>query len=283
MNVNLGWTPPITYEALATTGRSIRLRFIQDAPGTASRTPSVTQQAYNGTEYHGNEWGGTYYQWGRKDPFLSARGFIGGDANVNRSSSSPAGYVITSGTSGVPLSYHSGSIESLYSAFTQAPYRMFRNDSLIDALNAWDADNTQFQSDSLVIKTIYDPCPPGFAVPRFRAFTGFTRTGGNATTPSDIYGDFVVANSSQGYPDGWMFTSSGTPSNKTVFFAIAGMRSYIGSLTGIGERGYYWTAGRFDSTNNAYGESGFFTRTRVDPLYNVPWGHAMSIRPVREE
>ncbi|MBQ6074136.1 MAG: fimbrillin family protein [Bacteroidales bacterium] len=286
MNVNLGWTPPISYEALQTTGRSIRLRFIQDAPGTAYKMPNVTQQAYNGTVYQGLEWGGTYYQWGRKDPFLPARGYIDGNANVNRCSSSPAGYTITSGTSGVPQSSHSGSMESLYRSFIREPYRMFRSDHQIGALNAWDADNTQFVSDSPVLKTVYDPCPPGFTVPRFRAFTGFTFDGGNATAPSEIYGDFVEAVSvQQGYPCGWMFTSSGTTSNKTVYVPIVGMRNYNGTIVSIGDRGYYWTSGRYDKTNpvSVYSESGFFTRTRVDPLYNVPSGHAMSVRPVREQ
>ncbi len=284
MNVNLGWTPPISYEAIVTTSRSIRLRFIQDAPGTASRTPSVTQQAYNGTAYQGNEWCGTYYQWGRKDPFLSARGFIDGDANVNRSSSSPAGYTITSGQTGVLQNNHSGTLESLYRSFTREPYRMFRNDDLIGALNAWDADNTQYAADSPVIKTVYDPCPPGFTVPRFRAFTGFTSDGTNATSQADIYGDYVEATS--GYPAGWRFTTSGTQSNKTVFFPMSGMRNYAGGrIVSIGERGYYWTTGRYDKTNPVapYAESGFFTKSRVDPLYNVPWSHAMSIRPVREQ
>lgn len=284
MNVNLGWAPPISYEPLTTTQRTNQLRFVQDTPGTASRTMSVTQQAYAGAAYEGKEWNGTFYQWGRKDPFLSGRGYSSGEENYNKCGSSPSGYTITSGVSYVPQSRHSGTIENLYSTFSLNPTVMYRNDDLVDALNAWDADNTQFATDSPVLKTIYDPCPPGFSVPRFRAFTGFTVDGTNATSSSEIYGDYIDMNLSTGYPCGWMFTATANQSNKTIFFPISGMRIYNGNITSTGERGYYWTSARYDKTNPqaSYSESGFFSTSRVDPLYNAPAGHAMSIRPVRE-
>lgn len=284
LGVNLGWAPPISYEALTTTARSIRLRFIQDSPGTAYRTPIVTQQAYRGNSYEGKEWSATFYQWGRKDPFLSARGFESGTPNKSKCGSSPAGYTLTSGDY-VPVSSYSGSIEGIYSAYIKDPVRMFRDDNLTGGLNAWDADCIQYEEDSPVVKTINDPCPAGFTIPRFRAFTGFTIDGTNATSASEINGDYVEMNTSTGYPCGWMFTTSASQSNKTLFFPISGMRNYIGLIVSIGERGYYWTAGRYDKTNPtaAYSESGFFTRTRVDPLYNVPLSHAMNVRPVREQ
>ena len=36
--------------------------------------------------------------------------------------------------------------------------------------NNWDADNNEDGVDSKVIKTIYDPCPAGFSVPRHNTF-----------------------------------------------------------------------------------------------------------------
>lgn len=60
--------------------------------------------------------------------------------------------------------------------------------------NLWDMTETatnahSYQSndpnagkDKKVVKTIYDPCPPGFSVPHYMAFTIFTKTGGNVTT-----------------------------------------------------------------------------------------------------
>lgn len=284
MNVNLGWAPPISYAALKTTVRSVRLRFIQNEPSTFNRSVTVTQQAYSGTVYEGSEYSATFYQWGRKDPFLPARGFVEGNANVNKSSSSPAGYTISSGTSNTPISNLNGDIMEYYCKATQNPYIMYRNDNLAGGLNAWDADNTAYQSDSPVVKTIYDPCPPGFCVPRFRAFTGFTANGINTVNSSEIYGDYVAADPAAGRPCGWMFTTSGTNANKTFFFAFAGMRSYVGRLSSVAERGYYWTAGRYEKNdpNYHYAESGYFTRGRVDPLYNIPSAHAICIRPMKE-
>ena len=173
MNVNLGWSAPISYPPITTGRRSVSLRFIQESPGTAYRNVTITQNAYSGPSYEGIEYSSTFYQWGRKDPFLPSRGFVLG-SNLNKCSSSPGGYTVT----------------------TTASY-----------------------------------------------------------------------------------------ANKTLFFAISGMRNYLGVIAALGERGYYWTAGRYpppNGTDEPFAESAFFTQSRVDPLYNAPYSHAMSIRPMRE-
>ncbi len=36
-----------------------------------------------------------------------------------------------------------------------------------------------YEYDQIVVKTVYDPCPPGFSVPNYTGFTGFTDTGYN--------------------------------------------------------------------------------------------------------
>ena len=47
----------------------------------------------------------------------------------------------------------------------------------------WHANGTEadyspdYRYDMIVVKTIYDPCPPGFSVPNYTAFTGFTTSG----------------------------------------------------------------------------------------------------------
>jgi len=174
---------------------------------------------------------------------------------------------------------------SLYSAFILEPYRMLRCDSFLGALNAWDADNADFASDSRVVKTVYDPCPPGFCVPRLNSFTGFTLSGSNSSSGSEILGDFIEADNATGRPAGWLFSSSGTNADKTLFFGLTGMRSgFSGAAVSLGDRGYYWTAGRFENNANlAYAESGYMTRPRVDPKYNVPYSHALTVRPVLEQ
>lgn len=285
LNSDLGWSSPISYPPLYTESRSVVLRFFQDRPGDKAETVRVTQQPYSGDSYEGIESSCTYYQWGRKDPFIPARGFSS-SGMINKCNSSPSGYRIASGPASVPFTSFIGSdARNLYSSFILEPYRMVRCNGFVGALNAWDADNAAFSTDSRVLKTVYDPCPPGFCVPRLNAFTGFTISGVNSSSSSDILGDFIEADGAAGRPAGWLFTTTGTNTNKTMFFGLTGMRSgFTGATVSLGDRGYFWTAGRYQNEANlAYAESGFLTRPRVDPMYNVPFSHAMTVRPVLEQ
>ena len=113
----------------------------------------------------------------------------------------------------------------------------------------WNANGSEidyspdYRYDLIVCKTIYDPCPPGFSVPNYAAFTGFTTSGtdlswrdtGGAVhdfnppvtwVPADaehffdieLYGDYR-----------WYFgTTEGTP----IVFAGSGYRS-AGQVAGL--------------------------------------------------
>lgn len=112
-----------------------------------------------------------YYEWGRKDPMLRS-------VNSSTSSASTVGYG----------SYTSiGSVESVAAAiqnpnaYIQGSYRTWlaRNGGAINFLNYWDASQTTVGlSDKTIIKTIYDPCPAGYAVPCGNTFLGFTKSNG---------------------------------------------------------------------------------------------------------
>ena len=53
--------------------------------------------------------------------------------------------------------------------------------------NLWSADNTVMgYNDNSVVKTVYDPSPVGFKMPASNAFTGFTTTGQNSYTQSEL-------------------------------------------------------------------------------------------------
>ena len=281
LDINLGWTPPMNYAPLRTRARSAYIRIKQDVEAGTSTTFRVQQQAYTGTTYAGTGYSNPFYQWGRKDPFLPAQGL----QNQNKSNASPAAYTITSGNSSVIFTSSNISATAWYTRGIREPYRLLRNDDLSGVNNAWDADNTAFSTDSRVVKTINDPCPPGFCVPRFFAFTGFTSTGENSTHDPDIYGDWVAQDDAAGRPAGWNFTTTGTDADKTLFFPLGGFRPYNGNIASVSERGYYWTAAPYERNGSPYGyaESGFLQQNRVDPQYNMPSSHATSIRPVREE
>ena len=113
--------------------------------------------------------------------------------------------------------------------------------------NLWSADNTvtggyNQGNDNPVVKTVYDPCPVGFKMPANNAFTGFTTTGLNSTSQSEMNVD--------GTDDWQQWTNNfghnfWTNSSKTatINFPASGLRNFNdGSLFYVGSYGYYWSA-----------------------------------------
>ena len=144
---------------------------------------------------------GTFYQYGRKDPFLPLKGEL--EAPFNKESYSPAGYTITSGPKAISYTAVAGSNDGNVSYGIQNPHIQYQRGQsngwvASEQHNLWDV--TEFvenghqngdppipSKDKKVVKSIYDPCPPGFSVPHYLAFTIFTKTGGSVVT-SDYSG-----------------------------------------------------------------------------------------------
>ena len=99
----------------------------------------------------GDEWKesvGTYYQWGRKDPFIYGYYTYNGVAvSIQETIASPAVFNFQSSQ------WHSGSNSNLWSRAQ---------------------------------KTIYDPCPFGYKVPSKDIWCGFTKTGGDSSNREDF-------------------------------------------------------------------------------------------------
>ena len=130
---------------------------------------------------------GLYYQWGRKDPFPGAAEFA----------KSPAGAKVA----GTAWTYHKELITTAYSIEHPTEYAsvpevddgIWNSD---DPKDLWNTEDNQ--------KTIYDPCPPGYRVPKYDkslpmwagSDDGFTYESSRVS-----YGDFhfTVA----GYIDCW--------------------------------------------------------------------------------
>ena len=149
---------------------------------------------------------GMMYQWGRKDPFTAA-----GDFN----SSVPATYV------GVPETLASGQI-SLEEAI--------EDPRLLGHINNGDwclTPNNEFWADAN--KTIYDPCPPGYRVPK--------KATGNPFWSSDLS---AQAGWGVNLTAGWL--KVGSP--EAGVFPIAGYRDDYGvtELAKVGVRTLYWTS-----------------------------------------
>lgn len=109
--------------------------------------------------------------------------------------------------------------------------------------NLWSADNTTTgYNDNPVVKTVYDPCPAGFKMPASNAFTGFTTTGQDTHTQSELNVDGISDGQTFQNNFGYNFWTNSSKT-ATINFPASGCRnSYNGSLISVGETGYYWSA-----------------------------------------
>lgn len=104
---------------------------------------------------------GTYYQWGRKDPFIPAAAY---DSETNHTVYDISGATIT----GI---YYEQNNSATIGTNIQNPTKNYHNSSRWRPTstrynNMWDAQNTSTGNVATATKkTIYDPCPPGFCVP----------------------------------------------------------------------------------------------------------------------
>ena len=149
---------------------------------------------------------GMMYQWGRKDPFTAAGAFKG---------SSPATYA------GVPEELAPGQI-LLEDAIA--------NPRLLGHINNGDwclVANNEFWADAE--KTIYDPCPPGYRVPKKATANPFWTSD---LTAQAGWGVNLTA--------GWL--KLGSPDASV--FPIAGYRDdySVDGLAKVGVRTLYWTS-----------------------------------------
>ena len=165
----LGWKPKgevTTYNA----PRTVKVKVEQTiANGGAKRFTVINITQNNGGKKEGIA---TLYQFGRKDAFPGTdeslpQGSFNKNAGDNMS--------ITNGIQNPQNFYTWGG--SWYNN-PPAGYSYY---------NLWSADNTTTGwNDNAVVKTVYDPCPVGFKMPASNAFTGFTTTGLNSTSQSEM-------------------------------------------------------------------------------------------------
>ena len=238
---------------------------------TASAKPSVSS--------------GTYYQWGRKDPFLPSIG----NAALNKGAYSPAGFALVSATNKVNFS-KTVSAGAAYSI--QNPYVQYYNNSTaanggygwmatsVYPNNLWNmANGASSAQDISVSKTVYDPCPPGYCIPHKTAFTYFTSNGGSVTSVNNL---IVVDKNSFTDPEtsenGWAFNTGG---DSSIFFPVPGYRNVTdGALSAINSSGYAWTASP-NANNTAFYLS--YAATSANPVYSGARAHALSVRAVKEK
>ena len=196
-----------------------------------------------------------FYQWGRPTPMLPPADY--------RSTSNATNY-------GVKKFTVSSAKAGTYGVGIQNPQMFYKNSSspynwfgAASYYNLWDANCVSTgNSDNDVVKTVYDPCPPGFKMPNGNTFTYFSS--------SNVIGSFN---------NGWYFKRN-SEDTTGVFFPVSGYRdSSDGSLNGVGGYGYVWLSSA-NSQNNAYYL--IFYSSVVNPQSSLSRAYGFSVRPVQE-
>lgn len=175
----------------------------------------------------------TIYQNGRKDAMPGISKVSDGEYKIADGPQNIATVIQN------PNTFYKNAV-SPYAVYNESYYNYWANNC-----------NTATWTAEKVTKTVYDPCPAGFALPTKEAFTGFTTTGKSSSTSSEF-------NVSGGYDLGWYFKSS-TEGN-TVYFPSTGWRGYnSGVIVQAGNTfmnaqgtGYYWSASRSNAQNYYY-------------------------------
>lgn len=197
MSRNLGWTVDGTLTGAKPAAVAfVRIEAENDASAYAVVRVRRAAGVPSGVPYTGH---GPYFQWGRKDAFPPP-GTTPTPGYDNTAGKTPADFIKN------PL-IHYGE--------TAFPYRQtgYQNATWWSALAPGTGQDTK------TVKTIYDPCPAGYTVPRLNAFNGYNST------------SWV----SEG--GGYDFTFSGG----TLFLPLTGRRKPNADYADE-TKGHYWVA-----------------------------------------
>ena len=211
--VNLGWVNSGNITLVDNDTRFCTVKITQT--GGKEKTFNVSQNPSQAPKYTASKQGvNTYYQWGRKDPEIPSNlapyNIIGGRVFLDFLKTS----VAIGTTIQKPLTHY-------YNINNVGPYST-------NQYNLWDANNTTTDRiNTKTVKTIYDPCPPGFCIPTSDLWYKMSgNSGGGSSTGSwENIGRLWESDS------------------QNVFFPASGLRiNGNGSLNYVGSYGYYWSA-----------------------------------------
>lgn len=168
-----------------------------------------------------------YYQWGRKDPFISSAGVA---YDINGTSVKFKSEAYNSSTSTLAYAISNPNL------FIYGTGGVWENQNLY---NYWDSDNNVAWTRSVTnktSKTVYDPCPPGFCVPTQNLHWYYFGEP-SSDAPSGNYTTYTNAV--------WDATNKGITVLGSIWYPAAGYRGgggSAGTLYNVGSYGYYWSA-----------------------------------------
>ena len=177
-----------------------------------------------------------FYQWGRKDPIC----FFDKMINIKECSETVGQSIQHPRT----FYLHGGDYK-----FNWVKKKFY--------YNYWNSRCNEEQVDEKVIKTIYDPCPPGYTIPGYSIFTNLDKDHWDNDRK------------------GWVFN------NGKIFFPASGCRdSYSGSIYNMSRRGGYWSAGADDES---LATQLYFSSGHLFPLNYSHRAPGFSVRPMKGE
>ena len=300
MPVNLGWTPSFSY------GIKPIFDHIRITQSDSKKTATTKLIRISSTQYYENlienakltskmeGYSNTFYQWGRKDPFLPQSGRVptGNWDGTKMSGGVGAGSRVVMNTrrdyyrdnhsyhqwqvlqeegdrysirvpkgpmapdlpvGGSPTTMTEAHYNSWLGEMIKYPTQLYYDNcgkSVIyyypEYVNLWNARQNNYSTSTPVVKTIYDPCPPGFCVPHYDAFSNFTSDGlpveyeyTNSGYRKVSGNDYTGSQNDYGYTD----NVGGRTFLGGIYLPASGRRAYVdGSPQAHSKIGYYWTS-----------------------------------------
>ena len=167
----------------------------------------------------------TFYQWGRKDAFKGTGSCT--DENVYDINNAPVTGITHTDDNSVTIG---GNIQNptVHYCNTSSTFGPCNT----KYYNMWDAQQTSNDENTAAatVKTVYDPCPPGFCVPT-----------------SGLY-NYIKSQNIPTWNTGYTY-----PATNGVFFPASGYRNFSsGDLYGVGTDGRYWSATPKNITHGHY-------------------------------
>lgn len=262
MRINLGWVEP--YDALSYESRSTTIKLTEHGSGKVieftllqmGETLPANQNGYC-----------TFWQWGRKDPFVASDGTETTDA---RGDFRKKVWYTTERRD--TIGTRAALLDNYIPAFISHP-ATYNSTSAGDKkyYNTWNANQGKSITTGPIVKTIYDPCPAGYSLPPIAAFTGFT-----------------TANASGTFGWGWIFWTKPDKTGDTIYFPATGSMStsnntstsVYGSLRNIGTQCSYWTGNAKDLSSGYYFSG---SAASVSTAFGANRQYVYPIRPAAEQ
>lgn len=259
--VNLGWVATSSIRDVYGARECIvKIKQLADDGQEVTFTIAQTETAVENTIRTGYS---PYFQWGRKDPFIPSDGNIA----VNRTVYDVSGNVI----SGLPVVVSSATT-TIGDGIQHPTTHYYCNSSVGYAkdmpYNLWDANTgTAGNISSPTVKTIYDPCPPGFCIPTSNLFSYIGNGGSRRMTTWDEDTPGAIWN-------------IGTTGDDLLLPALGKRNTSTGTLSFLASQAQVnlWSATRYSKTY------GYYLHATPQWFYYNSEGLAsgLSVRPVAE-